>query len=772
MSSQDESRVLWQIRDMFFCRGDLNKSKIKYDGEKSIIKVAGGNKVRELHHGIRYVDLSTAEFMLEFGSVSPGIKWEVGARPLAKRDDWRPLMSGQGGGTHRAPLSKLGLQKWVGADITLRFWSEEPGTMEVLRWSVITPKKVRFYDEHQEARKQLAKAKATPLERGIVPHWNPIIGGFVCAYNYTHPEHYNYWLEDEGEQLWSLGNFPEMMKLYGKGLRDFIVDHCRHGAPVRRINDQPLTANPYLTDGKFEFDTGLLNVNGDLAKDPHIDIHHGTYEYTGLIASLGDFYFTYKKPDGSTSRLDFTKPVRHRVEYNMRRPDSAHLSVRSDDDVVMASFDIEISGGRTWVIASITNISKQPIHNVVAGFALRDCEKYYKHPPNTVKEFGEVALIYSEQPKLEDCNLVRIAGPAAKNLRVQRTNESIEQVGVSFVLADELPAGKPAALNIAAINAGSTSFAAKIDNYKDVDFEDADISMSYVGTYALLGLAVYSYRFPEDKEARESVNMMIDNFIMARDKARDRELGYLLWVLALYGRDKDMNLIADLLEKRVKGRKFNSLDGSAICMGFRNAGRWAIADKIGNEIDPLWEEGVAPPTDLIGLGILQSPATSERAYLQLSRSLWMMYWDEPDRITTHNNRFVEEGPQETNCYMLVGLDLISRLYGGITPIRLDFFAQTLITSLNYDEKSGKWKLGLTKAGDVDLFTHFRAPQSITWKGRKLASNKWRYSEDTGVIYITGIKGDGELVVTVEGAPPREDPNWKPIDYIGSGRKLV
>ncbi|MDO8587943.1 MAG: hypothetical protein Q7T82_13020 [Armatimonadota bacterium] len=758
-----EAGVVWQIRDMYFCRGDLFRS-VKYKGPVSVVDVPADGKVHELMHGLRFMDLEKDEFLIEFGKVSEGVTWELGASPLDNRKDWLSLLKGKGGGKHKIKLSKIGLPKWAQIDMVLRVRAEKPeSTMEILRWAVLTSKPVRFAKDHEQARQQLKKA--TPLERGITPHWNPKIGGFVCACNYTHPEHYNYWLEDNGEQLWSFGNYPMMMNLYGKGLRDLIVDHCRHGAPVRRVNDQPLSANPYLKNGQFHFDTGLLDVNGNLSENPHVDLHHSVYEAHGLLASLGGFFASYKGADGAGELL-LAKPSRFGADYNTPADNNTRLTLEGEDSAVKATFTIDIFRARATVEAKVSNKGRLKVSDIEAGFVLRECERYYKKPLNSVKEFGDVAILYSEQPKLEDCNIVRLAGPAVKGLEITRKDGNIQSASVSAGLKTELVPGAETSMKLCDVNAGSTSFAPKIDNYKDVDFEDADISLSYVGTYALLGLATYSYRFPEDKEARDTVDTMIDNFLAARDRARDRELGYLLWVLSLYGRGKDAAEIARLLEQRTEGKKFNSLDGSAVCMGLRSVGRWDLADKIGNEIDPLWEEGVAPPTDLVGLAAMQSPATAERAYLQLSRSLWMVYWDTPEGVTTHNNRSVEEGPQETNCYLLVALDEMSRLYGGIVPIRLNWFKRSLITGMSFDAATGEWRLAMTDSDEVDIFTHFRKPNRILWNRQALAKSKWRYSSETGVIYITGLEGKGELSLTVDGDPPKDDPSWPPIDFLG------
>ena len=75
---------------------------------------------------------------------------------------------------------------------------------------------------------------------------------------------------------------------------------------------------------------------------------------------------------------------------------------------------------------------------------------------------------------------------------------------------------------------------------------------------------------------------------------------------------------------------------------------------------------------------------------------------------------------------------------------------------------------MTSANEVDLFTHFRPPKRILWNGAELAPPNWRYGEEMGVIYVTGLSGDGELAVTVHGEPPK--PEWEPIDYVGLGKR--
>ncbi|MDO8588865.1 MAG: hypothetical protein Q7T82_17700 [Armatimonadota bacterium] len=765
VSGEAAASVFWQTKDMLHCGGDL-RAGVVYDGSKSTVAVPGDGQVHGLLHCIRFCDFEKAEFVLEFGEVSPHVKWELGAALLDKGGEWRSLLKGQGGGTHRAPMSPI--PRYTGADVHLRVKSDQPGKMEILRWAVETPAPARFAKEHVEASKALAGA--TPLERGHIPHWNPTIGGFVCACNPTHPEHYNFWLEDEGEQLWSFGNYPRMMKLYGKPLRDFIVKHCKAGFPVRRVNDQPLAANPFLTGGEYRIDTGLIVASGNLARDPHLNVHHAIYETGGLLYSIEGFNITYKSADGSSRSIDFARPTAS-VAYDTPRKDNARLTMEASDDAVSARFTINVFRGRVTIEASARNKGGGKVSDITAGFALRNCENYFKHAPNKIRRLGDVTLIYSEQPTLEECNNIRLAGPGARAVETQEEGGKIKRATVSAPLSPELATGAEAAGKLVDINAGSTSYAENIDLYKGVDFADADISLSFVPTYALLGLATYCHRFPEDKEAREVADRMIENFLKTRTRLNCRDLAYLLWVLDLFGRQKDVDEVAYLIEQRSEQKdELGALDGGAMGIGLRRAGRWDAADRITAKIKEVWDFGVVPACEFLGSGSLQSKACAEKAYKQLSYNLRTMYWDAPDKITTHTNREVEEGPAETQAYTLIALDLLSRQYGGITPLRLDWSAKTEITKLSFDAKTSEWRMSLIKTADFDVFTNFRKPTRVLWNGKELEDGKWRYSQDTGVVYITGVKGDGELTLVVEGEAPKDDPAWKPIDYLGLGKR--
>ncbi|MDO8587509.1 MAG: hypothetical protein Q7T82_10770 [Armatimonadota bacterium] len=764
LSASCATHTWWQARDMYHCGGD-SRELITFDGVKSTIRVPGENKVHSLSHCIRCADYSKDSFVVEFGEVSPGVNWELIAVPLENNTQSIPLLKGSGGGTHKVPLAKMGLPTWCGADLVLRFASEKPGVMEILRWAVETPLPNRFAKQHAMAAKALVRA--TPLERGLVPHWNPDIGGSVCAYNAAHPEHYNYWLEDEGELLWSLGNYPTMMELYGKGLRDFIVKHCKAGAPVRKVGNQPVMANIFLKPGEYSIDTGVIHVMGNLADDPHVHIHPSVYENHGLLASIADFIVSYATPDGSEHTIDFRKPAKYSIDYDKPKKGVSRLRIEANDDRVSARFDFNILRGRVTANVEVSNVGASGLRDVTAKFTLRDCDRYYKSPFNRIKQFEKVAILYSEQPALENCNILRLAGPAAESVKVkQRPDGVIHQADTSTVLSIGLPPGKRAALKLADINCGSTSFADKIEIYENVDFEDADMSMSYVGTYPLLGLATYSYRYPGDKEAREVTNRMIDNFFAARLRLRDRELGYLLWVLNLMGRDKEAIVIADQLEKYAAGLKFdNSQSSSAMAIGLRSVGRWEAADRICANTTTRWSS-VNAPTDVLGYGCLQSEPAAETCYYQLSDTLRMMYWDEPHRLTAHSMRFVEEGPQEVQAYTLICFDFILRRYGGICPVRLDPFTGTEITKMSYDAAAGEWRAALIKTGEVDVFTSFRAPKSVLWNGQELPAGNWSYNDETGVVYLKGLSGDGELTISVDGAPPKPKSSWEPIDYIG------
>ena len=765
-ANNDGHHTLWQVRDMIFCGG--NPLNTKFDGNKSTVTIPGDNSALSLTHTIRYINLAKDDFILEFGKVSPWINWELHAVPAGNPRHARTLIKGTGGGTYRAPLSRLGYPRWIWVDMQLQISADKPGTMEIMRWAVETDGPDRFAEQHHKAAKKLRHA--TPLERGLVPHWNPEIGGFVCAYNPTHPEHYNYWLEDEGEMLWSFGNYPKMMELYGKGLRDFIVENTKLGAPVRKINDQPLMANPYLGRGKFWMDTGILTVDGDLSQNPRVNLHNSVYESNGLQAVLGNFFISYQTEDGATSKIDFTKPSSYKIDYDKPSKDRAQLTIESGDAAANAEFIISISRGRVTLTANITNNGKCPLKNAVAGFDLLDCDRYYKQPLSKSALFDDVLILYADQHRLKDCTIVRLAGPAVKHTEIQTSeNGKIKQVTLSADVSKELLPEADASLELAHVNAGSASFADKIEMYKDVDVENADISLSYVCTYPLLGLATYCYRYPKDKEAAEVRDMMIENLLNARDRLWNRELGYLLWVLDLTGRDKDAKEIADFIEKRAEGTTPGPLEGSGMAIGLRRAGHWEAADKICASINQVWDN-VALPTDFLGFGGLQSQSAAKKCYSQFSGNLRIMYWDEPNRLTAHSIRIVEEAPEETQSYTLLVFDLVSRLYGGIVPIRLDCFKNSEITNMSFDEKSREWRAALTKASEIDIFTHFRTPKQISWNGSPLSQDKWKYSKDTGVICITGLDGDGKLALTVNGDPPKDDPAWPPIDYLGLNKR--
>ena len=794
LCSQTHCETWWQLNNMYLCGGDL-RDHVQFDGHKSIVQIPGDNKERGLVHCIRLSDFTRDEMVLELGEVSPGIKWELGAQLLEEGNAWKPLLEGTEGGKYRVSLAKLGFPRWAAADAIIRVRAEKPGTMEVIRWAIETSTPNKFAKQHASASKQLQHS--SPLERGLVPHWNPEIGAFVCAYNPTHPEHYNYWLEDEGEMLWSFGNYPEMMKLYGKGMRDFIVKYCKAGAPVRRVNNQPLLAKALLTGGKFDVDTGLISVDGDISSNPRINIHHSVYEAHGLLSALNNFFVSYETSDGVKAKIDFVQPKAYRIDYDTPKKDNVQLVIQAEDTSASAEFIVNIFRGRVSVFAKATNKSGQPLRNVTAGFSLPDCQNYYVRDLNSCLLYPNVALLYSEQPGLDHCTLTRLAGPAANQLELKfvvDSNESspeaanqmlqstsnsepiwikkkkIESVGASAVITDNLASGSEKSIKLADINSGSSSYVEKIEIYRDVDFEEANISLSYVSSYAVLGLATYSYRFPEDKEARQVTNEMMDNLIKARHRIGNRDLAYLLWALDLIGREKDATDIADLIEQRTKNvEAVGSLDGGAMGIGLRRVGRWAAANRITNKIAEEPDNGIAPSTDFLGFGALQSSATAKKAYKQLSYNLRLMYWDQPDRITAHTLTYVEEGPQEMQAYTMVGFDQLLRLYGGITPVRLDPFARGEITKISFNAIDNVWRADLKKVGEIDIYTSFRAPKLIQWNGQQLFKDNWKYNEKTGVIYFTGLNEDGELLITIKGELPKPDPKWKPIDYLGLDR---
>jgi hypothetical protein len=386
--SEAGASVFWQTKDMLHCGGDLrNDGNTVFDGVKSIVNIPGDGKTHTLLHGLRFADYTKDDFVLELGEVSAGIKWEIGGLVLDKGREWRELVKGEGGGTYRVPMSKLKVPTYAPMDVELRVTSDKPGKMEILRWAVESHGPQRFDKQHAQASKALAGA--TPLERGHIPHWNPVIGGFVCACNTTHQEHYNYWLEDEGEQLWSLGNYPKMMKLYGKPMRDFIVKYCKAGAPVRRVNDQPLQANVFLTGGDYHIDTGLIVASGNLAENPAIDVRHAVYETHGLLVSLEGFFVTYKTADGAPARIDFAKPTAYDVKYDVPEKDHAQLIIEAQDSGVSAKFIVNIFRDRLTPEAIVINKSGSEVKDVTAGFALRNCRKYFKNPLNTIKRRSE-----------------------------------------------------------------------------------------------------------------------------------------------------------------------------------------------------------------------------------------------------------------------------------------------------------------------------------------------------------------------------------------------
>jgi len=763
MSRPVGSATFWETRNVLDTDTDLRKN-VTFDGTKSVVKVPGGGKPHRFTRWTRFADLEHDRFVLELGKTSPWIEWEIVRSSQSTPDEWKVLASGRGGGgrTHKVSLAGLGLPSWaMGAHVGVRVRSDKDGTMEIRRWAIETetPSLGKFAAQFDRTARELASAHASPLERGITRHWNPQIGGFVCTFNSTHPEHYNYWLEDEGEQLWSFGNYPLMMKLYGRRLRDFIVEHCKQGFPVRKVNNQPLAAEPVGANGEFRMDTGILDVEGRLAEDPQINLHHSAYETFGLLARIGSFFVSYSGPDGVGHTFELTKPSSWSVSYHRPGRNCALLSVKQSDESLDAAFDVVVYRGRVTVGVKVTNKNALRLTNVRAGFALLDCEKYYRRPLRAVKRFGDVALLYAVEMEHENSNIVRLAGPAARGLKTYERDGLIEKATASATVAPELAPGASASMTLAGINAGAKSFAAKIEAYRDIDFEDADISLSYVGTYALLGLATYSYRFPEDKEARDLTNLMIDSFLAARDRSRNRELAYLLWVLSLYGRDKDAKEIADLIEKRAAGQGFHSMDNSGMALALRRAGRWDAADDLCSRALEPWTGGVAAPTDFLGYGALQSPRCLDTCLRQLSRALVNMAWNAPDRFTA-------PGAQECGCYMLVVYDVLSRLYGGIVPVRLGSSKDARVTSLDYDEQTGEWRIGLAGADLIEIYTHFRPPRMVEWNGAALDRSHWAYDSDWGLIRVTGLSGDGTLAVAVVGPPPKDDPAWPPIDYVG------
>jgi hypothetical protein len=785
VAAQSAMRAWWESRDMIHCGGD-SRDLITFDGTKSIVKIPGDNQRHSLWHSTQYADYTTDDFVVEFGKVSPWIKWSLVALPYDKNDHPIVLAQGAGAGVCRAPLSKMGIPNYEGADIRLVMQADKEGTVEILRWAVETPHPDPSAAQKAKARKALVNV--FPLERGMIPHWNDKIGGFVCAYNQMHQEHYNYWLEDNGELLWGLGNYPEMMDLYGKKLAHYIIKYCKAGAPVRKVVDKPVSANPYLEPGKYNIDTGTLTVVGELKENPYIHLHPSVYESGGLLAAIGDFFVTYKTTQGATETLKFDHPSNYSIDYQVPDKNAVSLNIEASNDRVNGKITWVVLGSRVTGTLYLTNKSNEPISEVISGFRIRDVDRYYKSPINSLKQRGNVALLYSEQPALENCNIIRIVGPVSKSIVFQREGSVIRQADASGLVRKSIGAGERMSSKLAGINAGSTCFADKIDMYFDVDYTDAEISMSYVGTYPLLGLATYSYRYPEDKEARELTNRMMDNFFAARKRLRDRELGYLLWVLNLMGRDKEATVIADQIEEYVApGQTFdNSQNSSAMAIGLRSVGRWDAADRICAHTITQYS-GVNAPTDVLGFGCTFSQAASKDCYKQLSDTLRQMYWDSSDRMTAHSARTVEEGPEEVQAYSLVAEDLLWRNYNGIVPIYLDTMKDARITNMSYDSASGDWRAKLTKCGDFDIFTSFRRPRKVQWDGQDLKERirsglgsidkfarpgapGWSYDRRTGVIHFTKLSGDGEITIAVDGAPVRTNTDWQPIDYIGLSKR--
>ena len=747
----------WRTRNMRNCAG--RPDQVKFDGRRSTISLSK-DRPCTLVRNINYADLARDTFVMRFGKVSPGVKWQVWGNCPGGRDRmWRTLLTGTGGGTYRIPLSNLGYPRWLSANIDLRLSSDKPATVEILSWEIEKPGVDPWVELREKSYKQLAKAN--PMERGLVPYWNPNIPGFVCTFNTTHCERYNFWLEDEGEMLWGMGNYPDMMKLYGKALRDFIVRNCKHGAPVRRVNDQPLIEYDLPAGGKFQYDTGILLVEGDLSNDPHLKLHHSTYEMF-VIATLAAFYVTYEDSLGVAHRVDFAKPRSYDVRYNAPKQDQAQLRIRAVDGQVAAAFTVVGYRGGVRISANVVNLGDSEISKVTAGFGLRDCEKYYRSPLNRLSQFGDVAILWSEQPRLEFCNFVRLAGPAAREPSLERKGDNIVRAGFAAEVSERLAARLGASLELANVQAASRSFAEKIEIYKDIDFEDADVSIPFVSTYALLGLATYSYRYPEDKEAREVVDLITNNFFGARERLRNRELGYLMWVLSLLGRDADANVVADLLEKRAATEKYTPHDMGGMAIGLRKVGRWDAADRVCKNLDKAWD-GVAAPADVLGLGAQRSPELKTRCLKQLSQCLRQMDWEPHYPATFPANAMIQEGVEEAQAYALVVLDLLSRTNGGIVPQYLDPDKGMEITSLSFDEKTRECRIGVAKSGEMAIFTHYRRPNKLLWNGKPLDRRLWRYDAGRGMIRLN-LSGEGELTVSVVGPPPKD--KWKPIDYIG------
>ena len=77
---------------------------------------------------------------------------------------------------------------------------------------------------------------------------------------------------------------------------------------------------------------------------------------------------------------------------------------------------------------------------------------------------------------------------------------------------------------------------------------------------------------------------------------------------------------------------------------------------------------------------------------------------------------------------------------------------------------------MTGADMIEVYTHFRNPRKVAWNGADLDRAKWTYDKDYGLIRINGLSGDGKLTIAVTGPPPKDDPAWPPIDYVGLGKR--
>ncbi|MDH7600546.1 MAG: hypothetical protein QHI38_00180 [Armatimonadota bacterium] len=744
----------WRVSNMRYCGG--KPPQVVFDGTKSIVQLTG-NHPCTLSHVVSYADLGRDTFVLRFGRVSPGVRWQVSLLTRGKKPQRYILVSGTGGGTHWVPFATAGLPRWLNAVVEVKLWSDAPATAEIVSWEIRSPGSNPNLSQQTAAYSRLVKAN--PLERGLVPHWSVSQGAFVCAYNATHPEHYNFWLEDEGEALWSFGNYPEMMRLYGKSLRDFIVRRCRYGAPVRRVNDQPLLAEEPPADGKFAVDTGLLFVEGNLSTNPQISLHHSTYETFGLLARIADFGFQYTDEHGLLRSLSFNRPSAYRIQLDSPRRDAVELMICSRDDRVEGKFRIVVYRGCVRIYASLIGRKRWTrISKTKAMFRLVNCDQYYRSPLNSVKNYGDVTLLWSEQPRLEFCNLVRVSGRAARDCAVERTGANISRVTFAAHLLSS-----SAFSEIALLHAASRSFAAHLEIYKHIDFDDADISMSFVNSYPLLGLATYCYRFPEDKEARQVADLLMSNYVSARERLRSRELAYLAWALDLLGRSKEAQLVGDLIEHRAATESYTPHDMAGMAIALRRLGRWEAADRICAALDKAWT-GVAQPADFLALGAGRSPSLAERCFKQLSAGLRNMVWDSPERLTFHSHTFVEEAASEAQSYMLVVFDLISQTCGGIVPVRLGLEPATEITGLDFDQTSRTCTIWLSNAGEIDVFTRYRVPSRIEWNDCLLDRSKWYYHSASGTVRISGLNGSGRLVIRVEDDQKANE--WEPIDYIG------